>query len=170
MVYIVHTMNKLSEEYEKALLWFNNVLFEKNYKIEKLDNLELIIFFNLWIISYYILRYRHNDYADLEKYGYKIMDFIEFIKDFEVIKKKYPNFIYNRIYRNYNDYNFDEDDYKFCHKLLRTSFYNIEYFIIVNKTIYDPVFYNKTIYDPVFYNNECNLKNMIVNKYLIKII
>lgn len=157
---MVKKFKLLSEEYEKALLWFNKVLIERDYKINNLNNIELIIFFNLWIISYYVLRNRESDYAELEKYGYKIMNFIEFIKDFKVIKKKYPHFIYNRLYRNYNDYNFGSDDYEFCHKLLGKTLYDYEYLEIIFKC-----FGNE-----VFYSNECNLKNSIVKKYLIKII
>ena len=142
----------LSDEYEKALKWLKT----ENLNIDTMNSIERIIFFNLWIISYFILIYRNNDYAKLQEYTHKIVDFKHFVKDIDYLIETYPNFIYNRLYRNFCNYNFNLEDYKFCLTILNTSKYDRKYLVNVNN-----VLNNK-----LFYESECNLKDMIVTPYL----
>ena len=125
---------------------------------KKMNSIERIIFFNIWIISYFILIYRNNDYAKLQEYTHKIVDFKHFVKDIDYLIETYPNFIYNRLYRNFCNYNFNLEDYKFCLTILNTSKYDHKYLVNVNN-----VLNNK-----LFYESECNLKNMIVKPFLCK--
>ncbi len=148
-------INSLSDEYKKALIWLN-----KNLKpIEQMNSIEQIILFNLWVVSYYIFRYCDDDVL-LYKYTNKIPEFIEFVNDINKINLLHPHFIYNRLYTNFNDNNFNGDDYEFCLNLLRKKHFDNHYFEIVTMVLKDKM----------YYKTEFNIKNWIVKKHLIKTI
>ena len=144
----------LSDEYEKALKWLKN----ENLNINTMNSIERTIFFNLWIISYFILRYRNNDYAKLQEYTHKIIDFIHFVKNIDYLIETYPNLIYNRLHRNFCSYNFNIKEYEFCLVLLNTTKYDRKYLDIVNNALNNKI----------FYENECNLTNFIMKPHLYK--
>ncbi len=148
-MYIITTLRKLSGEYEKAIRWFKKCNLKD---IKNMSSIEKIIFFNLWIVSYYVIRYTQE--IELDKYNYSINGFFCLINDIEKIINKNPHFIYNSTYINYNNYNFGEKDYEFCVELLNMQYFNQEYLDLVNKEFTNQSYYNKMH----------NLKNCISNK------
>ena len=144
----------LSEEYIMAIKWLKN----ENLDIDTMNSIEKIIFFNLWIISYFILRYRNSDYLELYKYSHNINSFICFVKNIDNINKSYPDIIYNLLYNNILSYTFDLKEYKFCLMLLKKTKYDYKYLKIVED------FFKKDI----FYNNDCNILNLIIRQHLYK--
>ncbi len=150
----MEVIKSLSEEYLMAIKWLQN----ENLDIDTMNSIEKIIFFNLWIISYFILRYRNIDYQQLEKYSHNINSFICFVKDIDNINKSSPDIIYNLLYDNVLSYTFDLKEYKFCLMLLKKTKYDYKYLKIVED------FFKKDI----FYNNDCNILNLIIKQHLYK--
>jgi len=128
---ILKTLRTLNKEYIMAIKWMkkNNLT-----NIYNMSSLELIIFYNLWIISYYI--FNNND--DI----YTINNFIQFINNIDDIIDNNKFIIYNYMYENYIRYRFGENVYLFCINLLNKKKYNYEYLTFVKNHIYDERFLN----------------------------
>lgn len=123
-----------------------------------MSSLELIIFYNLWLISYYIFRYNHDYYT--------INNFIKFINNIDDIIDNNKFIIYNFMYENYIRYRFGEKVYLFCINLLNKKKYNYEYLTFVKNHIYDERFLNtKYNLDETLVKNMTNLiKDLCVKK------
>lgn len=125
-------IQELSDEYIKAIKWLKPRL--NDYR--ELDNIDRIVFFNIWVISYYIFRYNQQIYKHTPN------SVSELIKNIENILEKDKNYIYNRLYYNLVNYNFNKEEYTLCLKLLKKTKYDINHLDIVNNHIYNEKYNN----------------------------
>ena len=150
----MYFLNFLSNEYITAIKWLKH----QNLNIKTMDDFVKITFFNLWILSYFVLSY--NDYVQLRKYTYSINSFKEFVKNIDTIIETNPMFMNDMMYVNLIRNGYTKEDYIFCWKLLKKTNFDNEYLWIVKTKLKNKL----------FFHNKCNLKNRINIYRLIKLI
>jgi len=125
----------LSYEYIETIKWLKPRL--NDYR--KLDNIDRIVFFNIWVISYYVFRFNNQKYTHTQN---SVSDFIKNIDD---ILEEDKYFIKKRLFLNL-DFRFNKERYELCLKLLRRTKYDKYFLKMVDYYLLDEK-YNNDVYN-----------------------